>query len=127
MLDHIYSPDWKVSFYNGAIGKEPINGGREKMMPYAQSVLCSIWEKTERDPDGSFGVDVSEFANTNTVLTASRLLKNRASQYCFSGFGPFSGVFAFGHVGVGAPRAVFAARGDTTTPSGRDRNRNQLA
>jgi hypothetical protein len=57
----------------------------------------------------------------------SRLLKNRASQYCFSGFGPFSGVFAFGHVGVGAPRAVFAARGDTTTPSGRDRNRNQLA
>jgi hypothetical protein len=58
---------------------------------------------------------------------SSRLLKNRASQYCFSGFGPFSGVFAFGHVGVGAPRAVFAARGDTTTPSGRDRNRNQLA
>jgi hypothetical protein len=70
MLDHIYSPGWKVSFYSGAIGKEPINGGREKMMPYAQSVLCSIWEKTERDPDGSFGVDVSEFANTNTVLTA---------------------------------------------------------
>jgi glyoxylase-like metal-dependent hydrolase (beta-lactamase superfamily II) len=60
-------------------------------------------------------------------VPTNRLLKNRASQYCFSGFGPFSGVFAFGHVGVGAPRAVFAARGDTTTPSGRDRNRNQLA